>query len=144
MTGMAKRLRTSAWAKALTRSFAAITRSQLRAGTRVARQAVKRAASTATATARAKARAPAGAGDWIAGVSVGSAGARRSVQRGKRYPKAVTDFKQRGSTVATLVEVAGLGHAWSGGAASQPFSDGHGPDASRMVWAFAAKQFGGR
>ena len=77
MTGMAKRLRTSAWAKALTRSFTAITRSQLRAGTRVGRQAVKRAASTATATARAKAKAPAGAGDWIAGVSVGSAGARR-------------------------------------------------------------------
>ncbi len=347
MTGMAKRLRTSAWAKALTRSFAAITRSQLRAGTRVAKQAVKRAASTATATARAKAKAPSGAGDWIVGVSVGSAGARRyrlyrppgvgfaerlpllvmlhgcgqdansfatstrmnriaarerffvlypeqdrlanpqgcwnwfdttagraqgeaalimsaidqvcllypvdrdrvavaglsagasmaallvtrhpnrfkavamhsgippgtahstlsalgamhgrratqplaatpstmaaswppllvihggvdrvvsvsnaqaaaqvwadaagarasaprSVKRGKRYPMAVTDFKQRGSTVATLVEVAGLGHAWSGGAASQPFSDGHGPDASRMVWAFAAKQFGAR
>ena len=347
MTGMAKRLRTSTWAKALTRSFAAITRSQLRAGTRVAKQAVKRAASTATAPARAKARAPSGAGDWIAGISVGSAGARRyrlyrppgvgfaerlpllvmlhgcgqdansfatstrmnriaarerflvlypeqdrlanpqgcwnwfdttagraqgeaalilntidqvcllypadrdrvavaglsagasmaallvtrhpdrfkavvmhsgippgtahstlsalgamhgrratqplaatpstraaswppllvihggvdrvvsvsnaqaaaqvwadaagarasaprSVKRGKRYPMAVTDFKQRGSTVATLVEVAGLGHAWSGGAASQPFSDGQGPDASRMAWAFAARQFDGR
>ncbi len=72
------------------------------------------------------------------------AGAARSVQRGQRHPMAVTDFKQRGRTAATLVEVQGLGHAWSGGAASQPFSDSQGPDASRMVWAFAAKQFGGR
>ncbi len=72
------------------------------------------------------------------------AGAARSVQRGQRHPMAVTDFKQRGRTAATLVEVQGLGHAWSGGAASQPFSDSQGPEASRMVWAFAAKQFGGR
>jgi poly(hydroxyalkanoate) depolymerase family esterase len=74
-----------------------------------------------------------------------AAGARaskgRSVQRGKRYAMTVTDFKRRGSTVATLIEVGRLGHAWSGGAAKQPFSDGQGPDASRMAWAFAAKQF---
>ncbi len=69
------------------------------------------------------------------------AGSARSVQRGKRYPMTVTDFKRRGSTVASLVEVARLGHAWSGGAAKQPFSDAQGPDASRMVWSFAAKQF---
>jgi poly(hydroxyalkanoate) depolymerase family esterase len=74
-----------------------------------------------------------------------AAGARasqaRSVQRGKRYPMSVTDFKRKGSTVATLVAVNGLAHAWSGGAASKAFSDGQGPDASRMAWAFAAKQF---
>ena len=69
------------------------------------------------------------------------AGAARSVKRGKRYPMLVTDFKRKGSTVATLVAVDGLAHAWSGGAASKPFSDGHGPDASRMAWAFASKQF---
>lgn len=68
-------------------------------------------------------------------------GKQRSVQRGQRYAMAVTDFKRRGSTVATLVEVDRLGHAWSGGAASQPFSDRQGPDASRMAWAFAARQF---
>jgi poly(hydroxyalkanoate) depolymerase family esterase len=68
-------------------------------------------------------------------------GAPRHVQRGQRYPMSVTDYKHLGSTVATLVEVGRLAHAWSGGAASQPFSDGRGPDASRMVWAFAAKQF---
>jgi poly(3-hydroxybutyrate) depolymerase len=74
-----------------------------------------------------------------------AAGARaikeRTVQRGKRYAMKVTDFKRKASTVATLVEVDGLGHAWSGGAAKEPYSDGQGPDASRMVWSFAAKQF---
>jgi poly(3-hydroxybutyrate) depolymerase len=74
-----------------------------------------------------------------------AAGARpakgREVQRGKRHAMTVTDFKRKGSTVATLVEVGRLGHAWSGGAARQPYSDSQGPDASRMVWAFAAKQF---
>jgi poly(3-hydroxybutyrate) depolymerase len=53
----------------------------------------------------------------------------------------VTDFKRGSRTVATLVEVGRLGHAWSGGAAKQPFSDAHGPDASRLAWAFAARQF---
>jgi poly(hydroxyalkanoate) depolymerase family esterase len=70
------------------------------------------------------------------------AGRAREVQRGKRYPMSVTEFKRRGVSVATLVQIARLGHAWSGGAAAGPFSDGKGPDASRMVWAFAAKQFG--
>ncbi len=74
-----------------------------------------------------------------------AAGARaikeRTVQRGKRYAMKVTDFKRKTSTVATLVEVDQLGHAWSGGAAKEPYSDGQGPDASRMVWSFAAKQF---
>ena len=65
----------------------------------------------------------------------------RTVQRGKRHPVFVTDFKQGRRLVATLMEVARLGHAWSGGAARQPFSDPSGPDASRLVWAFVAKQF---
>ena len=68
-------------------------------------------------------------------------GPTRIVQRGKRYPMSVTDFKRNSSTVATLVVVEGLGHAWSGGLASKPFGDGQGPDASRMAWAFAARQF---
>jgi hypothetical protein len=34
-----------------------------------------------------------------------------------------------------------LAHAWSGGAAGERFSDGDGPDASRMIWRFSAKQF---
>lgn len=84
-------------------------------------------------------------GQVAAQVWARAAGARasqsRKVQRGTRYPMSVTDFKRKGSTVATLVAVDGLAHAWSGGAASKPFCDGQGPDASRMAWAFAAKQF---
>lgn len=53
----------------------------------------------------------------------------------------VIDFKRRGITMATLVEVERLAHAWSGGAGNQRFSDKGGPDASRMAWAFTAKQF---
>ena len=53
----------------------------------------------------------------------------------------VTDYKRKKDIVATLVEVAQLGHAWSGGAAKQPYSDAQGPDASRILWHFAARQF---
>jgi poly(hydroxyalkanoate) depolymerase family esterase len=74
-----------------------------------------------------------------------AAGAReavgRTVQRGKRHAMRVTDFKLGRKTVAALVEVDKLGHAWSGGAARHAFSDADGPDASRMLWAFAARQF---
>ena len=83
-------------------------------------------------------------GQAAAQVWADAAGAKpravRRVQRGARYPMSVTDFKRRGSTVATLVLIDQLAHAWSGGAASQPFSDARGPDASRMAWAFAARQ----
>lgn len=65
----------------------------------------------------------------------------RTVQRGERYAMQVTDYRARGRTVATLVQVPELGHAWSGGAASQPYGDPQGPDASRLVWAFAQRQF---
>lgn len=83
---------------------------------------------------------PAAAQVWARAAGA-RAGPARSVQRGTRYPMAVTDFKRRGGMVARLVAVQGLGHAWSGGAPSRPFGDGRGPDASRMVWAFAARQF---
>lgn len=62
-------------------------------------------------------------------------------RRGKRYPMRVTQYKRSREVVATLVEVDRLGHAWSGGAARQRFSDANGPDASRMVWRFVARQF---
>jgi poly(3-hydroxybutyrate) depolymerase len=65
----------------------------------------------------------------------------RTVQRGARYPATLTDYKAKGRLVATLCEIRGLGHAWSGGAANQAFSDPKGPDASRMIWAFSIKQF---
>ena len=69
-------------------------------------------------------------------------GAPRDLSRGRRYPMRVTDYKRSRQLVATLVQVGTLGHAWSGGAAQQRFSDAQGPDASALVWRFAAKQFG--
>lgn len=71
-------------------------------------------------------------------------GAPQAQQRGKRYPMTVTQFKRARQLIATLVQVDGLGHAWSGGAARQRFSDAGGPDASRLVWRFAEKQFAPR
>jgi poly(hydroxyalkanoate) depolymerase family esterase len=71
-----------------------------------------------------------------------AAGVERTVQRGARYRASVTDYMVQGRLVATLCLVQGLGHAWSGGAAGLPFSDPKGPGASRMIWSFAARQFG--
>jgi poly(hydroxyalkanoate) depolymerase family esterase len=68
-------------------------------------------------------------------------GIERTVQRGKRHAMRVTEFKRKGRTVIMLCEVAGLGHAWSGGAPRLPFSDAAGPNASRLIWAFVSKQF---
>jgi poly(hydroxyalkanoate) depolymerase family esterase len=70
-----------------------------------------------------------------------SPGKPRTVQRGARYSASITDFKAGGRLVASLCVIQGLGHAWSGGAASCSYSDPKGPDASRMIWAFAARQF---
>ena len=53
----------------------------------------------------------------------------------------VLDAIDETELVATLVEVGPLGHAWSGGAAQLRFSNPNGPDASRMAWSFATKQF---
>ena len=69
------------------------------------------------------------------------AGKPRVLKRGKRYPMRVTDYRKQGHTCVTLCQIAQLGHAWSGGAARAPFSDPAGPDASRLVWVFAARQF---
>ncbi len=69
------------------------------------------------------------------------AAAPREVQRGQRMAMQVTDYRARRRVVATLVEIPRLGHAWSGGAASQSYSDPQGPDASRLIWAFASRQF---
>lgn len=69
------------------------------------------------------------------------AGALRTLQRGHRYATRVTEFKARGRTVVALREVAGLAHAWSGGAPQRPYSDPAGPDASALIWAFVARQF---
>lgn len=68
------------------------------------------------------------------------AGPARTVQRGRRYPSTVVDYRVAGRLVATHCLVRGLGHAWSGGT-REAYSDPRGPDASRMIWAFARKAF---
>lgn len=89
----------------------------------------------------ARENARAAAALW-AGATGARAAAPRLVQRGQRYAMTVCDFKRRGGRLAARwVEVDQLGHAWSGGAADEPYADGRGPDASRLVWAFAARQF---
>ena len=77
---------------------------------------------------------------WAAAVGA-MPSAPRTVQRGARHPMQVTDYRRGRATLVSLCEVEGLGHAWSGGAASQPYGDARGPDASRLVWAFAARAF---
>ena len=75
----------------------------------------------------------------------GASGARerapRRLQRGARHAMTLTDFKRAGQTMATLCDIERLGHAWSGGAAGQPYSDPAGPDAGRLAWSFAARCF---
>ncbi len=95
------------------------------------------------ANARAAAHAWAHAGDARETAPVRMSAERR-VQRGSRKPMRVIEFKRRTVLLATLIEVDGLGHAWSGGAAGQPYSDPSGPDVSRFIWSFAAKQFSAR
>lgn len=68
------------------------------------------------------------------------ASAARTVQRGRRHSMNISDFIRGGRLVASLVEIDGLDHAWSGGPAELAFSDARGPDASRMAWRFIAKQ----
>jgi poly(hydroxyalkanoate) depolymerase family esterase len=70
--------------------------------------------------------------------------APRVVRRGARYAVTLNEWKVGERVVATLAEVAGLGHAWSGGTATQAYSDPAGPDASRMVWAFAQRELARR
>lgn len=64
----------------------------------------------------------------------------RTVQRGRRLPMTVVEVGRGRAVAATLVEIEGLGHAWSGGAANAPFSDPAGPDATAMIWRFFAKR----
>jgi len=77
---------------------------------------------------------------WTAGARA-TRGQPHIQQRGARYPFTLTHYCANGRQICSLCEIDTLGHTWSGGAASQAYGDPRGPDASRMVWAFAAKQF---
>jgi len=78
---------------------------------------------------------------WWSGPDGARPIASRRIQRGHRYATTVTDYCARGCVVSSVCEIQGLGHAWSGGARGQAYSDPKGPDASRMIWSFAARQF---
>ena len=82
--------------------------------------------------------AAAAAQQWAAAADA-QAGTPQQQRRGTRHPMTVTQYRHGGRLAATWVEVHGLGHAWSGGAAHQRFGDAQGPDASRMVWRFVAQ-----
>lgn len=65
-----------------------------------------------------------------------AAGPPRTIRRGARHPYTVTDWKRAGRPHVRVIGVDGLGHAWSGGAAKQAFSDPRGPDALKLAWQF--------
>ena len=85
----------------------------------------------------------AAAGQWATAMQAGP-GPVRVVRRGARHPMKVTDYRADGRLAASLCEVVGLGHAWSGGDARLPFGDARGPDASRLAWTFVARRIAER
>jgi poly(hydroxyalkanoate) depolymerase family esterase len=50
----------------------------------------------------------------------------------------VREWRSEGRLVARLVEVTGLGHAWSGGDPTLAYNDAEAPDATALVGAFVA------
>lgn len=82
--------------------------------------------------------AGASAGLWLtlAGRDDAVAMAPRRVQRGERRSMIVMDWRHAGLPYIRLVRIEGLGHAWSGGPASQAYADPSGPDALRLAFAF--------
>ena len=62
---------------------------------------------------------------------------RGQIERGHAYTRSRwTD--RRGALMHELLEIDGLGHAWSGGAAGGSYSDPRGPNASEAIWRFFA------
>jgi poly(3-hydroxybutyrate) depolymerase len=49
------------------------------------------------------------------------------------YLQRTREWRQDGRAIVRLVEIEGLGHAWSGGDPSVPFNDGAAPDATAMI-----------
>ena len=55
------------------------------------------------------------------------------------YPCEVTDVHRAGRVVIRKIVVSGLGHAWSGGPESYPYSDPRGPNAGELICDFFAE-----
>ncbi|EYS85182.1 poly(3-hydroxybutyrate) depolymerase [Cupriavidus sp. SK-4] len=60
----------------------------------------------------------------------------RRIQRGMRRAMDVFDWMEGKSPYVRLVRIEGLGHAWSGGAGGQAFSDPAGPDGLKLALRF--------
>ena len=65
-------------------------------------------------------------------------GVQRSVQRGKRHPMRVTDYKSNGRASSRCARSAGSATRGAAAPRRLAFGDPGGPDASRLVWAFFA------
>jgi poly(hydroxyalkanoate) depolymerase family esterase len=79
-------------------------------------------------------RAP--VGDTGSALPAADAETRTALEGGRT--EVVREWRSDGRLVARLVEVTGLGHAWSGGDASLPYNDAAAPDATALVGAFFA------
>ncbi|MEP7061353.1 MAG: PHB depolymerase family esterase [Betaproteobacteria bacterium] len=66
-----------------------------------------------------------------AGTLPGPSGDRSDQTSGRRVR--TRDWRDNAGLVARLVEIDGLGHAWSGGDASLPYNDGAAPDALATI-----------
>jgi poly(3-hydroxybutyrate) depolymerase len=49
------------------------------------------------------------------------------------------EYRDAGRTVVRMIQVDGLGHAWSGGDAAFPYNDPRPPDATALLAAFVAE-----
>ena len=63
---------------------------------------------------------------------------RAQVSGGHTYTRSRW-INERGALMHELLEVEGLGHAWSGGAAGGSYSDPRGPSATDAIWTFFAQ-----
>jgi len=72
----------------------------------------------------------------LPGQSLPPPATRRVLARAGGLSASLSDWRIAGRLAVRLIEVEGLGHAWSGGAAGMDYFDPRGPDATRLVWAF--------
>jgi poly(hydroxyalkanoate) depolymerase family esterase len=76
------------------------------------------------------------AGATAPALPVADAETRTTLPSGRT--EVVREWRSEGRLVARLVEVTGLGHAWSGGDAALAYNDAEAPDATALVGAFFA------
>lgn len=77
---------------------------------------------------------------WRASLPAGTVlrASQGEIRRGSRLPVQRQDWRREGRPWLRLLTIAGLGHAWSGGAGGLAFSEPRGPDALKLAWQFFA------